>query len=95
MSSTDWNAFTLTIASRSGSPVAPAATAARNVLADRFPAQSTAIEAAYQSFSDVAADVVEARILLGIHFRFADTVARRQGRQAADSAFSDLLPPVR
>jgi len=50
----------------------------------------------YSRFSDVAADVVEARILLGIHFRFADTVARRQGKQAADWTFSHVLrPPAR
>jgi hypothetical protein len=48
----------------------------------------------YSRFSDVAADVVEARILLGIHFRFADTVARRQGKQAADWAFSHILRPI-
>src|SRR5262245_5398734 len=48
----------------------------------------------YSRFSDVAADVVEARILLGIHFRFADTVARRQGKQAADWAFSHMLRPI-
>jgi hypothetical protein len=47
----------------------------------------------YTRFSDVAADVVEARVYLGIHFRFADTVARRQGRQAADWAFSHVLRP--
>jgi hypothetical protein len=48
----------------------------------------------YSRFSDVAADVVEARILLGIHFRFADVVARRQGKQAADWAFSHVLRPL-
>jgi hypothetical protein len=48
----------------------------------------------YSRFSDVAADVVDARILLGIHFRFADTVARRQGKQAADWAFSHILRPI-
>jgi hypothetical protein len=48
----------------------------------------------YSRFSDVASDVVEARILLGIHFRFADTVARRQGKQAADWAFSHILRPL-
>ena len=47
----------------------------------------------YERFSDVAADVVEARILLGIHFRFADVVARRQGKQAADQVFSHVLRP--
>jgi hypothetical protein len=48
----------------------------------------------YERFSDVADDMVEARILLGIHFRFADTVARRQGRESADWAFSHILKPV-
>ena len=48
----------------------------------------------YLRFSDAAADVVEARILLGIHFRFADVVARRQGTQAADWAFSHILRPI-
>ena len=45
----------------------------------------------YQSFSAVADDVVEARILLGIHFRFADVVARRQAKQSADQAFAHTL----
>jgi hypothetical protein len=48
----------------------------------------------YSRFSDVADDVVEARILLGIHFRFADTVARRHGKQSADRVFSHLLRPL-
>jgi hypothetical protein len=48
----------------------------------------------YARFSDVAADMVEARIYLGIHFRFADVVARRQGKQSADWAFSHLLRPT-
>lgn len=48
----------------------------------------------YNHFSDLPADVVEARIYLGIHFRFADTVARRQGRQAADWAISHILTPI-
>jgi len=48
----------------------------------------------YTRFSDMSDDVVEARILMGIHFRFADTVARRQGFQSADWAFSHILRPV-
>ena len=48
----------------------------------------------YTRFSDVSDDVVEARILMGIHFRFADTVARRQGFQSADWAFSHILRPA-
>jgi hypothetical protein len=48
----------------------------------------------YHHFSEVADDMVEARILLGIHFRFADAVARRQGKQSADWTFSHLLKPI-
>ena len=48
----------------------------------------------YNRFSDAAADVVDARIYLGIHFRSADTVARRQGSHAANWAFSHFLLPV-
>jgi hypothetical protein len=48
----------------------------------------------YDRFSDLAADMEEARILLGIHFRFADTVARRQGKQSADWAFSHILKSI-
>ena len=33
----------------------------------------------YTRFSDAAADVVDARVYLGIHFRFADIVARQTG----------------
>ncbi|MES1262732.1 MAG: vanadium-dependent haloperoxidase, partial [Peristeroidobacter soli] len=38
----------------------------------------------YLRFSDAARDMVEARMLLGIHFRTADVVARDQGRSVAD-----------
>jgi len=48
----------------------------------------------YSRFSDVAADVVEARIYLGIHFRFADTVASKQGKRVADKAFKHILRPI-
>jgi hypothetical protein len=48
----------------------------------------------YKRFSDAAEDVVNARIYLGIHFRFADTAARRQGRQVAKWAFTHFLRPV-
>jgi hypothetical protein len=48
----------------------------------------------YHRFSDVADDVVEARILLGIHFRFADTVARKQGQQVAKWVFRNALRPL-
>jgi hypothetical protein len=48
----------------------------------------------YNRFSDAAGDVVVARIYEGIHFRFADTTARRQGRQVAKWAFRHFLRPV-
>ncbi|HEX2442916.1 MAG TPA: vanadium-dependent haloperoxidase [Vicinamibacterales bacterium] len=47
----------------------------------------------YTRISDLADDVVEARILLGIHFRFADVDARRQGESVADWAFKHFLRP--
>ncbi len=49
---------------------------------------------AYARFSDAADDVVEARIYLGIHFRFADTAARRQGEKVAEHAFEHFLLPL-
>ena len=49
----------------------------------------------YYRFSDAAKDVVDARILLGIHFRFADDVARSQGRSVADLGFNHFLLPLR
>jgi hypothetical protein len=48
----------------------------------------------YRRLSDVAHDVVNARIYLGIHFRFADTEARSQGRRVAAFAFRNFLEPV-
>ena len=48
----------------------------------------------YTRFSDAAADVVEARILEGIHFRTADLVGRRQGRHVARFLFKHSLRPV-
>ena len=48
----------------------------------------------YQRFSDVAREVVDARVYLGIHFRFADTAARKQGRQTAGWAFKHFLRPL-
>lgn len=49
---------------------------------------------AYSRFSDAARDVVDARVYLGIHFRFADVAARDQGRRVADWAFHHFLLPV-
>jgi hypothetical protein len=48
----------------------------------------------YNRFSDAAHDVVNARIYEGIHFRFADEVGRKQGRQVADWIFKNYLRPV-
>jgi hypothetical protein len=45
----------------------------------------------YTRLSDAAAEVVEARMLLGIHFRFADEVARTQGEQVAGWVFQRFL----
>jgi hypothetical protein len=48
----------------------------------------------YHRFSDAAQDVVEVRILHGIHFRFADEQARRQSRRVAHWVFMKSLRPV-
>jgi hypothetical protein len=49
----------------------------------------------YARFSDAAKDVVDARILLGIHFRFADIAARVQGERIAEHTFDHFLLPLR
>ena len=48
----------------------------------------------YTRFSDVSHDVVDARVYLGIHFRFADAEARSQGRRVARYAFRNFLQPI-
>ncbi|HWN38426.1 MAG TPA: vanadium-dependent haloperoxidase [Gammaproteobacteria bacterium] len=48
----------------------------------------------YTRISAVADEVVEARILLGIHFRFADTVARTIGTRVAQEVFAKALRPL-
>ena len=48
----------------------------------------------YLRFSDAAQDVEDARIYLGIHFRFADKVARLRGTAISNWIFSHLLRPV-
>ena len=48
----------------------------------------------YNRFSDAAEDVVTARVFEGIHFRFADAEARKQGRHVAQWAFSHFLKPL-
>jgi hypothetical protein len=48
----------------------------------------------FTRFSAAADEVVEARIYLGIHFRFADTAARDQGRRIAHWTFTHELKPI-
>ncbi len=48
----------------------------------------------YYSFSDAASDVVKVRIYEGIHFRFADTTARKQGSHVAKWTFEHFLRRV-
>jgi hypothetical protein len=48
----------------------------------------------YRKISDVMSEVVEARILLGIHFRFADEVARTLGQRVAWNTFTHALQPI-
>jgi hypothetical protein len=48
----------------------------------------------YHRFSEAMQDVVNARVYLGIHFRFADLVGRAQGRSVADWTFNHFLLPL-
>ena len=48
----------------------------------------------YHRFSDVLQDVIDVRIYQGIHFRFADEVAARTGKQSADWVFAHFFKPV-
>src|SRR6267378_458823 len=57
-------------------------------------AASPQLTRTYKRFSDAAADVVNVRIYQGIHFRFADVIARRQGRHVAQWVFSHVLRSV-
>lgn len=45
----------------------------------------------YHRFTDLQQEVVNARIYLGIHFRFADVAARDQGRRVAEWTFDHFL----
>ena len=49
----------------------------------------------FRRISDAAEEVVEARILLGIHFRSADVVARQLGTRVAWNTFTHALQPIR
>ena len=51
-------------------------------------------EREYTRFSQAAEEVVEARILLGIHFRAADEEGRRLGERIARRAVNRFLRPV-
>jgi hypothetical protein len=48
----------------------------------------------YRRISAVADEVVDARVLLGIHFRFADTGARTLGTRVAWHVFTNALRPL-
>jgi len=48
----------------------------------------------FTKFNDVQEEVVNARIYEGIHFRFADEAARKQGRLVAQWAHSHFLRPI-
>ncbi len=49
----------------------------------------------YRRFSEAAEEVVDARIILGIHFRSADVEARRLGERIAHWAYKDILERVK
>jgi hypothetical protein len=48
----------------------------------------------FPSFSAAADEVVEARIYLGFHFRFADVAAREQGERIARWIFRNVAQPI-
>ncbi len=48
----------------------------------------------YDRLSDMAQDVVDARVYLGIHFRFADEVSRTLGYKVADFGYENYLRPI-
>jgi hypothetical protein len=48
----------------------------------------------YQRFSDAAQEMVDVRILQGIHFRSADDEGRRQGARVAHWTFMNFLRPL-
>jgi hypothetical protein len=48
----------------------------------------------YHRFSDLSWDTVDVRIYQGVHFRTADEVGRKQGRQVAEWVFAHVLQPI-
>jgi hypothetical protein len=59
-----------------------------------IPLQAGNEERFYSSFSQAEEEVVDARILLGIHFRSADEEARRLGNRVAHWVIQQFLRPV-
>ena len=58
------------------------------------PGQTSQDTRTFSRFSDARQEVVDARIYEGIHFRFADEAARKQGLSVANWAFKNFLRPV-
>jgi hypothetical protein len=48
----------------------------------------------YTSFSQATQEVVDARVLLGIHFRFADEASREIGKNVSKWGFKNYLRPL-
>jgi hypothetical protein len=48
----------------------------------------------FTRFDDAADECVQARVLLGIHFNFADVDGRKQGRHVAQWAYGHFLRPI-
>jgi hypothetical protein len=48
----------------------------------------------FYKFTDIRNEVVEARIYEGIHFRFADEIAKKQGERIAQWAYGHYFQPV-
>ena len=54
---------------------------------------TTGVTREYHRFSDVYADTIEARILLGLHFRSADVQGARLGKQVANWVAGNFFQP--
>jgi hypothetical protein len=48
----------------------------------------------YTRFSDIQEDAIDVRVYQGIHYRFADTEARSQGKRVARYVFRNLLQEI-
>jgi hypothetical protein len=49
----------------------------------------------YTSFSQATQEVVDARVLLGIHFRFADEASREMGKNVSKWGYKNYLRPLK